>query len=100
MKFYALYDTQLGGFKASESYESYEEATEGALNRIESIHQDFLFDDDEEVADTFEQYRDMHKQSDESFISLFDYEIKEVTESEHVIISESTSYGLLTSVAL
>ena len=93
MEYYAVYDTQLDGFKARESYKSYDHAMQGAIDRVYNYHEDYL-----EGVETFETYRIKNDlTTDILFIESFDYEVRKVNEDTHNIINNG-EIGMCTTV--
>ena len=86
-KYYALYDLQIDGFKAGYTGESYEEVLKSGVDRIHT-----LSESDEEPAPT--------DVSDEELMEMYGYEVREVTEKEYDIITNSDDHGLTTAVKL
>ena len=90
-KYYGLFDVQLGGFKAQFVETSKQEMIEAALDRIYTIHEDFL-----EGELTWDEVHEQH--TDIEIIEMLDYEIKEISKEQADIILNSEEFGLLTTV--
>lgn len=96
-RFYAVFDSQIGGFKAGMAYDSYDEAREGILDRIYNIHTDFYESDGYDSWDEFMEHEDY---SEQDLIDFQGYEVQEVSSKDYYKILDSEDYGLLTSVNL
>lgn len=86
-KYYALYDLQLGGFKAGHASEKFEEVVRSGAQRAYDLSQG----DEEPIPD------DM---PDDEILEVYGYEVREVSEKEYETILESDEIGLLTTVTL
>lgn len=95
--YYAVFDNQIDGYKAGMTYESYEEAREGVLERIYSVHTDFFESDG---YDSWEEFMEKEKYTEEDLINFQGYEVHTVSEENFDKISNSEEIGLLTSVTL
>ena len=84
---YALYDTQLGGYKAGYAGMYVQWLEEDAVERIIELSQS----DDEPVDESL---------SDKQILLDYGYEIHKVTRKDYETILNSTDYGLLTTVKL
>ena len=86
-KYYALYDTQLDGFKAGITGENFTDVLQDGAIRAFQLSQS-----DEEPCDP--------SLSDEEILENYGYEVKEVSEEIHQQILESGEIGLMTTVTL
>lgn len=86
-KYYALYDIQLGGFKAGCASTDYQEVVQVGAYRAWELSQS-----DKESCDD--------NMSDEDILKIYGYEVREVSKDDYEKILESDEYGLLTTVSL
>jgi hypothetical protein len=86
-KYYALYDLQLGGFKAGMANTSYESVVELGAERAYTLSQN----DEEHCPEGL---------SDVEILEQYEYDVREVSEKEYEIILNSEEYGLLTTVTM
>lgn len=86
-KYYALYDIQLGGFKAGCASTDYQEVVQAGAYRAWELSQS-----DKEPCDD--------NMSDEDILKVYGYEVREVSKDDYEKILESDEYGLLTTVSL
>lgn len=86
-KYYALYDLQLGGFKAGIASEDPKEVLEMGADRAWELSQS----DEEPCPDDL---------SSEEILEQYDYEVREVSEKDYETILDSDEIGLLTAVTL
>lgn len=87
MSYYAVYDLQIGGYKAGLASMDKEELLEESVERIWRLSQG-----DEEPVD--------ESMTDQEIHDLYGYEIREVTKKVYRQVLESEEYGLLTKVTL
>lgn len=87
IKFYALFDLQIDGFKAGYASIDKESVIRDGAERAFS-----LSESDEEPCD--------ENLSDREILEQYGYEVKEVNKETYEKILESEDYGLLTSVKL
>lgn len=100
MKYYAVYDEQLQGFKAKMAYDNMSAAFEAAIDRIESIHID-TFEDEELKATNWKEFRDEYNlHTNNEFINFFDYSVIQVDRQGYNKIKSSNEVGLLTNIKL
>ena len=100
MRYYAIYDEQLQGFKAQMAYKTLSEAFEAAIDRIESIHTD-VFDDEEIKATNWKEFREeLNLNINSDFTDFFDYSVITVDKQRYDKIKNSEDIGLLTTVKL
>lgn len=84
-KYYALYDIQLGGFKAWCASTDYQEVVQAGVYRAWELSQS-----DKEPCDD--------NMSDEDILKIYGYEVREVSKDDYEKILESDEHGLLTTV--
>lgn len=86
-KYYALYDLQISGYKASIASTSYKEVLESGADRAFDLSQG-----DEEPCPK--------GMTSEEILDQYGYEVREVSKEDYETILNSEEFGLLTSVTL